>query len=107
MMYGLDDPLPRWPVMQLSESILPILKKKNNILFSVAPTDSVHTAIALMAEKQIGALLVMLDGKLVGIVSERDYARKVYLKGRSSPNTTVAEIMTSPVIVVSPEHSVG
>ena len=93
--------------MQLSESIRPILKKKSNILFSVAPTDSVQTAIALMAEKQIGALLVLLDGKLVGIVSERDYARKVFLKGRSSPHTTVAEIMTSPVIAVSPEHSVG
>ena len=93
--------------MQLSESIGPILKKKSNILFSVAPTDSVQTAIALMAEKQIGALLVLRDGKLVGIVSERDYARKVFLKGRSSPQTTVAEIMSSPVIAVSPEHSVG
>ena len=94
-------------MMQLSESIRPILKKKSGILFSVAPTDSVQTAIALMAEKSIGALLVIKDGKLVGIVSERDYARKVFLKGRSSPNTQVAEIMTSPVIAVSPEHSVG
>lgn len=93
--------------MQLSESIRPILKKKSGILFSVAPTDSVEKAIALMAEKQIGALLVLVEGKLVGIVSERDYARKVFLKGRSSPNTTVAEIMTSPVIAVSPDHSVG
>ena len=93
--------------MQLSESIRPILKKKSGILFSVSPADSVEKAIALMAEKQIGALLVLAEGKLVGIVSERDYARKVFLKGRSSPNTTVAEIMTSPVIAVSPDHSVG
>jgi CBS domain-containing protein len=93
--------------MQLSESIRPILKKKGGIIFSVAPADTVLTALATMAEKQVGALLVIFDEKVVGIISERDYARKVYLKGRSSPNTTVAEIMSSPVIAVSPEHSVG
>jgi CBS domain-containing protein len=90
----------------LTESIRPILKKKSSIIFSVAPTDTVDKALAIMAEKRIGALLVLLDGKLVGIISERDYARKVFLKGRTSPQTTVAEIMTSPVIAVSPEHSV-
>jgi CBS domain-containing protein len=94
-------------LMQLSESIRPILKKKNGVIFSVAPSDSVQTAIATMADKQIGALLVISDGKIVGIVSERDYARKVFLKGRSSPQTTVSEIMSSPVIAVSPDHSVG
>jgi CBS domain-containing protein len=93
--------------MQLSESIRPILKKKGGVVFSVAPSDSVYAAIATMAEKKIGALLVISDGKVVGIVSERDYARKVFLKGRSSPHTTVSEIMSSPVIAVSPEHTVG
>jgi CBS domain-containing protein len=91
----------------LSESIRPILKKKSSIIISVAPTDTVDKALAIMAEKRVGALLVLVDGKLVGIVSERDYARKVFLKGRTSPSTTVAEIMTSPVIAVSPDHSVG
>jgi len=93
--------------MHLSESIRPILKKKGGVIYSVAPSDSVQVAIAMMAEKQVGALLVITDGTIVGIVSERDYARKVFLKGKSSPNTTVSEIMSSPVVAVSPEHSVG
>jgi CBS domain-containing protein len=93
--------------MQLSESIRSLLKRKGGKLYSVTPLDSVQMAIATMADKQIGALLVISEGKLVGIVSERDYARKVFLKGRSSPQTTVGEIMTSPVIAVSPDHTVG
>ena len=93
--------------MQLSESIRPILKRKGGVIFSVSPSDSVYTAIAMMADKQVGALLVISEDQIVGIVSERDYARKVFLKGKSSPSTTVAEIMTSPVIAVSPDHSVG
>jgi CBS domain-containing protein len=93
--------------MQLSESIRSLLKRKGGKLYSVTPLDSVQVAIATMAEKQRGALLVISEGKLVGIVSERDYARKVFLKGRSSPQTTVGEIMTSPVIAVSPDHTVG
>jgi CBS domain-containing protein len=93
--------------MHLSESIRPILKQKDGLVCSVSPSDTVYTAIAMMAEKQVGALLVISEEKLVGIVSERDYARKVFLKGRRSPDTTVADIMTSPVIVVSPDHTVG
>jgi len=93
--------------MQLSESIRPILKNKSGVLYSVAPSDSVEKAIALMADKQIGAVLVLEAGKLVGIVSERDYARKVFLKGRSSPNTPVSEIMSSPVFTVTPDHTVA
>jgi len=93
--------------MQLSDSIAPILKQKQGFICSVSPTDSVYDAIALMAEKQVGALLVMFEGRLVGILSERDYARKVILKGRSSRATPVSEIMTSPVIFISPEYSVG
>lgn len=94
-------------LMQLSESIRFILKHKGGVVFSVAPTDSVYQAVAMMAEKQVGALLVILDGKVAGIVSERDYARKVILKGRASRETMVSEIMSSPVIAVSPDHTVG
>lgn len=93
--------------MDLSESIASILKQKSGVICSVSPSDSVFDAIAMMAEKQVGALLVVFDGKLVGILSERDYARKVILQGRSSKTTSVSEIMTSPVIFVSPKHTVG
>jgi len=93
--------------MELSESIRPILKQKSGVVHSIAPTDSVYHAIASMAEKQVGALMVIFDGKIVGIISERDYARKVILKGRFSKDVTVAEIMSFPIIAVSPDHTVG
>jgi CBS domain-containing protein len=79
--------------MQLSESIRPILKQKGGLVYSVSPSHTVYEAVAMMAEKQVGALLVTYQGKIVGIISERDYARKVILKGRSSRETTVSEIM--------------
>jgi CBS domain-containing protein len=79
-----------------------LLGDKGSGIYSVAPGDSVLDAIRLMAEKHIGALLVLRDGALVGIVSERDYARKVILKDRSSRDTAVADIMSSPVITVGP-----
>jgi CBS domain-containing protein len=94
-------------LMQLSESIRSILKQKSGVVHSIAPTDSVYQAIAMMSEKQVGALVVIFDGTIVGILAERDYARKVILKGRSSRETTVSEIMSSPVIAVSPDHTVG
>lgn len=93
--------------MQLSESIRSILEQKGGLVCSVLPSDTVYAAIEMMAEKGVGALLVMFNDKIVGIVSERDYARKVILKGRSSKETTVAEIMSSPVIAISPSHTVG
>ena len=78
-----------------------MLEHKGRAVYSVGPDDPVLTAIRMMAEQHVGALLVMRDGELVGIISERDYARKVILLGRSSSETPVRQIMTSPVITVS------
>ncbi len=83
-----------------------ILQKKGLEIYSVEPETCVSDSLQLMAEKNIGALLVMESGKLVGIFSERDYARKVFLKGKSSLETPVCEIMTEKVYVVNPETSV-
>jgi CBS domain-containing protein len=83
-----------------------LLDGKGRALFSVTPEDPVLEAIRLMADKHVGALLVMKGEELVGIVSERDYARKVILLGRASHDTPVAQIMSSPVHTVSPDQSV-
>jgi CBS domain-containing protein len=83
-----------------------LLEGKGTAIFSVGPEDPVLEAIRVMAEKHVGALLVMTGQELVGIVSERDYARKVILLGRSSSDTPVRQIMSSPVQTVSPEKSV-
>jgi CBS domain-containing protein len=90
----------------MAETVASILKKKGDAIWSVEPTATVYEAIAMMAEKSVGALLVVSDGKLVGINSERDYARKVVLQRRSSSDTLVHEIMTGSVITVTPDHSV-
>ncbi len=79
-----------------------LLEGKGDAIYSVGPADSVLTAIRRMAEHHVGALLVMDGDRLVGILSERDYARKVILRDRSSRDTAVADIMASPVITVAP-----
>lgn len=78
--------------------------KSRNAIFSIASTATVYEALVLMAEKNIGAVLVIDDGQLVGIFSERDYARKGILKGRSSQETHIHEVMTAKLITVSPEQ---
>ena len=83
-----------------------ILTRKGNDVWSISPSASVYDAMKLMADKGIGALLVMEGEKLVGIISERDYARKVILQGRSSRTTSVEEIMTSRVAYAEPGQNI-
>jgi CBS domain-containing protein len=92
--------------MEVSGRISAILAhKKVSTVWSIGPNATVIDAIRLMDEKNVGALPVVENGKLVGIVSERDYTRKVILKGRSSKDTPVSDIMTKQVIMVNPSNS--
>ena len=93
--------------MEVGGSITDVLKQKgSNEVWSVEPTATVFEAIRLMSDKHVGALLVISEGKLTGLISERDYARSVDLQGKSSQQTQVLEIMTTPVLFVSPQRSV-
>ena len=83
-----------------------ILQSKGNTIWSVSPGTTVYAALQLMAEKEVGALLVLNEGILVGIISERDYARKVVLQGKLSKDTLVKEIMSPKVIYVNTSLSV-
>jgi CBS domain-containing protein len=87
-------------------SVRQLLDRKGRQVFAIAPAAAVLEAIRLMAERHVGALLVMEGETLRGIVSERDYARKVILMGRSSADTPVRDIMTAAVITVQPETAV-
>lgn len=89
------------------KSIQQLLHGKSRPLTSVGPADTVHKALELMAERDIGALLVLDGGKLVGIFSERDYARKVALHGKTANETLVRDVMTEKVLYVTPEQTVS
>lgn len=83
-----------------------LLEDKGSHVVSVSPDTTVFQALQVMADQSIGAVLVVQDGKVVGIMSERDYARKVILLGKSSHDTPVREIMTERVVYARPEHTV-
>jgi len=83
-----------------------LLDQKGRDVYSVSPDSTVYDALKLMAEKEIGALIVLEKEKMVGILSERDYARKIILKGKGSKETAVREIMTAEVIHTSPDQEV-
>lgn len=83
-----------------------ILRSKGQDVWSIGPDASVYDAIRTMADKKVGALMVMENDQVVGVISETDYARKVILKGRSSPGTPVREIMTTRVVYIEPHQDI-
>jgi CBS domain-containing protein len=88
--------------MTTMTTVRDILDRKGRQVFSVTPGDSVYHALELMSDRHIGALMVVEDEQLVGVVSERDYARKIALKGRASRDTRVSDIMTKSVFCIRP-----
>jgi CBS domain-containing protein len=92
--------------MELRDTIGSVLANKGREVWSVTPNTLVYDAVEMMSDKRVGALLVIAGGKLSGVVSERDYARKVILQGKSSKHTQVQEIMSSPAVFVTPDQTV-
>jgi CBS domain-containing protein len=92
--------------MNVSGTIESILSLKPKQVYSISPDATVYDAVALMAEKNVGALLVVENGRLVGIISERDYTRKVMLRGKKSRETAVREIMSTSLTTVEPKQAV-
>jgi CBS domain-containing protein len=88
------------------KTVRDLLKQKGSTIWSVPPDSTVYDALQLMADKNIGALLVIDSGRPVGIFSERDYARQVILKGKTSKDTPVRDVMTSKVVFVRPEQNI-
>ncbi len=96
-----------WYIALMGKTVANLLTNKGTAVWSIGPDASVYEALQLMAEKNLGALVVLDDGELAGIMSERDYARKVILLDRESRETSVREIMTGEVITVSPRTTVS
>jgi len=92
--------------MAFKETVHSVLKTKGGAVWSVNPEATVYDALALMAEKDVGALVVLSDQKLAGMFSERDYARKIILQGKSSRETLVREVMSTPVLTAAPDQTV-
>lgn len=88
------------------KTVRQVLQTKGREVYSISPESRVFDALKLMADKEVGALVVLATGRVAGIISERDYARKVILHGKSSHDIPVRDIMTSKVITVNPAHSV-
>ncbi len=93
--------------MEISGTVDALLRDKSPVVWSIESGATVFQAIQMMAEKNIGALPVLRDGTLLGIISERDYTRKVILKGKSSKNTAVEDIMTREPMVVCPDDTIA
>jgi CBS domain-containing protein len=92
--------------MKVLDPVSMLLRKKGGDIFSMPSDASVYSAIELMADKRVGALIVIDDGRLVGVISERDYARKIILQGKSSKDTFIREIMTPSPITIHCDTSV-
>ncbi|MCU1225231.1 MAG: hrp [Edaphobacter sp.] len=92
--------------MRVLDPVSCVLRKKGNDVWSIHPDATVYDAMKLMADKNVGSVLVIDNGQLVGSLSERDYARKIILLGRTSKDTLVREIMTEPLITIRPDCSV-
>ena len=84
-----------------------ILRRKGNLVIAVSPDSSVLDALKLMADKNVGGVLVMKDEKLIGIFTERDYARKIILKGKSSADSSIRDVMVSNLITITPENDLN
>jgi CBS domain-containing protein len=93
--------------MAFKETVRSVLNVKGAEVWSVPPDSTVYDALSLMAEKDVGALVVVSEGRIAGMFSERDYARKVILHGKTSRETLVREVMTSPVVTVTPDQTVN
>ena len=101
--YQVHSPYP----MEVTGTVSRILERKGCSVWSIAPEAMVYDAIKLMALRNVGALLVLEDTRLVGIISERDYTRKVILQGKSSKETSVREIMTRELVTAEPNDNIG